>query len=436
MGVSAFLSVAPRCQLSEVCWGATRGFLSAAPTSSSLSEFASQPLTPFNLKSLLLPEMRRDDGRQISSTKSEEAFCCNRAMHGLMSRLSHQTMWLQRMQAPCKPSPSWRRLEMMHRDMFSQCNSMMTIVEKIGQRRPTGLGGDPEQKLLRFMDALSQRHSLNIETVCEGKREQGYLSHTDGGLVRTERDIEQFLRIHTSFQLLCRNTTLHLKSLITHVRKTGSTPTHTESVAAESVAAYCEIKDIIAEALGEARLLAERHFHSAPDIQVIVEGDDVRVLCIPSHVHHILLEILKNAIKATIDHNRAHSLVTATILPPVRIKIVKGFHEVSICVSDEGGGMSIRKAHWAFKFTSSSSEAHSNRQCQSYQPVPEPLCGLGIGLPVSRLYARHFGGSLKVLSMQGSGTHCCIYIPLGDPGDMVERGVDKTCWSSGTLNMV
>lgn len=39
----------------------------------------------------------------------------------------------------------------------------------------------------------------------------------------------------------------------------------------------------------------------------------------------------------------------------------------------------------------------------SYQPVIDPLCGMGIGLPVSRLYARHFGGDLRMLSLQGYG---------------------------------
>jgi pyruvate dehydrogenase kinase 2/3/4 len=44
-----------------------------------------------------------------------------------------------------------------------------------------------------------------------------------------------------------------------------------------------------------------------------------------------------------------------------------------------------------------------------------PLAGLGYGLPISRNYARYFGGDLHVMSMEGYGTDSFIYLPrLGD----------------------
>ena len=40
-----------------------------------------------------------------------------------------------------------------------------------------------------------------------------------------------------------------------------------------------------------------------------------------------------------------------------------------------------------------------------------PLAGLGYGLPISRNYARYFGGDLVIMSMEGYGTDGFIYLP-------------------------
>ena len=44
-----------------------------------------------------------------------------------------------------------------------------------------------------------------------------------------------------------------------------------------------------------------------------------------------------------------------------------------------------------------------------------PLAGLGYGLPISRAYARYFGGDLTLMSMEGFGTDAFVYRSrLGD----------------------
>ena len=39
-----------------------------------------------------------------------------------------------------------------------------------------------------------------------------------------------------------------------------------------------------------------------------------------------------------------------------------------------------------------------------------PLAGLGYGLPISRAYARYFGGDLSVMSMEGYGTDAFVHL--------------------------
>jgi pyruvate dehydrogenase kinase 2/3/4 len=49
---------------------------------------------------------------------------------------------------------------------------------------------------------------------------------------------------------------------------------------------------------------------------------------------------------------------------------------------------------------------------------PDPIAGFGYGLPLSRLYARYFGGDLSLTSMEGLGTDA--YLHLSAIGDREE----------------
>ena len=47
--------------------------------------------------------------------------------------------------------------------------------------------------------------------------------------------------------------------------------------------------------------------------------------------------------------------------------------------------------------------------------VEVPLAGLGYGLPISKSYARYFGGDVSIMSMEGYGTDAFVHLRrLGD----------------------
>ena len=76
--------------------------------------------------------------------------------------------------------------------------------------------------------------------------------------------------------------------------------------------------------------------------------------------------------------------------------------------------MSLKQMTRCFDYLYSSSKkkkkAYFDLQ-QTYQPVTEPLTGMGIGLPISQLYSRYFGGDIRIFSVQNYGTSVAIYIP-------------------------
>ena len=96
---------------------------------------------------------------------------------------------------------------------------------------------------------------------------------------------------------------------------------------------------------------------------------------------------------------------------------------VVIKISDEGGG--IARSHmpriWSYLFTTATPAFGAEggdallTSSGGDHSTDSPLAGLGYGLPISRSYARYFGGDLNVMSMEGYGTDAFLHLPrLGD----------------------
>jgi len=171
--------------------------------------------------------------------------------------------------------------------------------------------------------------------------------------------------------------------------------------------------EIVQQAIDDATFMCARRYGDAPE--VIVRGRlDLDFPYIPTHLHYILLELLKNSMRATVDWN-LHQNAAAFTFPPVSVIIADGRdnEDLTIKVSDEGGG--IPRSHiqriWSYLFTTAdpavqeaslfASEDHS---------IDSPLAGLGYGLPISRSYARYFGGDLSIMSMEGHGTDAFVHL--------------------------
>ena len=85
-----------------------------------------------------------------------------------------------------------------------------------------------------------------------------------------------------------------------------------------------------------------------------------------------------------------------------RHETVKGKEDITIKISDEGGGIprSAIPLVWTYMYTTVDSTPELDPSFNATD-FNAPMAGFGYGLPISRLYARYFGGDLKLISMEG-----------------------------------
>lgn len=163
--------------------------------------------------------------------------------------------------------------------------------------------------------------------------------------------------------------------------------------------------EVARDAIDDARAICMRQYGEAPDVEVF--GDDNFTFAyVPGHLHHMLFELLKNSLRAVNDRFEDAD----RLAPPIRVVIAEGNEDITIKISDEGGGIprSGLPKIWTYLY----STAHS--PLVDFDPraeeAPVVLAGYGYGLPLSRLYARYFGGDLQVISMENYGTDAYLHL--------------------------
>lgn len=174
--------------------------------------------------------------------------------------------------------------------------------------------------------------------------------------------------------------------------------------------------EIALAAVDTARHMCIRQYGDAPEVE-LHGHTDFSMPFVPSHLHHMLFEVIKNSMRAVVEFHGVDNE-----MPPIKIVIADGEdnEDVSIKISDEGGGIprsSIPRI-WSYLYTTADSEAFERLEAPNDFGGDSPLAGLGYGLPISRLFARYFGGDLQVISMEGYGTDA--YLHLKRVGDASE----------------
>jgi len=159
------------------------------------------------------------------------------------------------------------------------------------------------------------------------------------------------------------------------------------------------------------RELAEDRYGHCPPIKISGHtGAHFPYIEMP--LDYILPELLKNAVRATIETNTG---VKGDKLPTIHIVLASNKEDFIIKISDRGGGIPHDTVDRVLDYNFTTAEQSTDQLMENSgifgnmmeainRTTSGPMHGYGFGLSMSKAYAEYLGGCIQVLSMQGLGT--------------------------------
>jgi pyruvate dehydrogenase kinase 2/3/4 len=220
----------------------------------------------------------------------------------------------------------------------------------------------------------------------------------------------------------------------------------------------CNAKEVVSRCGKEVQTLAAAAYGPSTIIpEIKLEGHlDATFPYILSHLEYIIGELLRNSIQAVVEKQKSGPSPPPTP-PPIEVTVCEAPQHVIIRVSDQGGGIpqDILPYLWAF-----SKGPRSDQRLENLLQVPKmaatlqelrvgeipqagiiegggvphpahdnslsslssrpPNLRLGMGLPLSRVYAEYWAGSLELHSLEGYGVDAFLQISkLGNKNEQL-----------------
>ncbi|KAI1205934.1 alpha-ketoacid dehydrogenase kinase [Annulohypoxylon truncatum] len=218
----------------------------------------------------------------------------------------------------------------------------------------------------------------------------------------------------------------------------------------------CIAKDVIEHCAKAVQELARSDNGPNTKIpEIKVNGHlDASFPYILSHLEYIIGELLRNSVEAVIEKHQ-QSRNPASDPPPIEVTVCEAQQHVIIRISDQGGGIprDTLPYLWSFgkgprknqrlenlgqvplmaatlqelkvndgKLAVLQSNEHTNLHDSSLHSLSTrpPNLRLGMGLPLSRVYAEYWAGSLELHSLEGYGVDAFLQISkLGNKNEQL-----------------
>lgn len=172
----------------------------------------------------------------------------------------------------------------------------------------------------------------------------------------------------------------------------------------------CDVAEVCREVALHMLLMCDDLYGRTPVVNVLSRSaveEDQRApsfAYVPSFLKYILQEILKNSCRATLEStDDDHKIMRR----PITILVCADEKQVGIKITDLARGIPfhIGSRIWSYMYSTARLKGPGGHV------QPTPLAGYGVGLPISRLYARYLGGALELVSWPGYGTDVHLFLP-------------------------
>lgn len=352
------------------------------PLAEAINKYATCKQTPVTVKQLIdFVDTANNSFKSTLFLRSE-----------LPTRLAHMVKEFDSIEPPeVLETPPSKQVRSWYLDSFQDLMNCPSEEEMRASRDQEKIVTDFTQTLNKILN----RHATVVPTMAQGILELKRTSPELFSRAHLHEFLDRFYTSRIGIRLLMQQ---HLELI-----KMKSMPNKDNYGVLEK---KCNPAQIVAEAVSNAEFLCRQYYTTAPAIEIVTptttNGAVIEFPYVPSHLYHILFELVKNSLRAVVEKHPMK-------LPPVRIIIAEGNEDLTIKISDEGGG--IKRSGMPFIFTYLYTTAPPPPEPSPYTDVGQaPLAGFGYGLPLARLYARYLGGDLSVISIEGFGTDAYIYL--------------------------
>ncbi|XP_038658166.1 pyruvate dehydrogenase (acetyl-transferring) kinase isozyme 3, mitochondrial isoform X2 [Scyliorhinus canicula] len=218
------------------------------------------------------------------------------------------------------------------------------------------------ENFLESLIKIRNRHNDVVPTMAQGvieyKEKYGFDPFISSNI---QYFLDRFYTSRISFRMLINQHTLLFGG--------DTNPAHPKHIG--SIDPNCNVADVVKDAYETAKMLCEQYYMGSPELEIDefnakTPVKPIQVVYVPSHLFHMLFELFKNSMRATVELHEGRK----EGYPPIKTLVTLGKEDLSVKISDKGGGVPLRKIDRLFNYMYSTAPSPS---LQSSQAAPLAL---------------------------------------------------------------